>query len=234
MAAIKTFVQPKYLYRYRSLATKEFFERELASLKARTLWCSHYKSLNDPMEGSYRATLRVQQHSNFELMQDHIFGQKSAVGICSFSETNDNPVMWAHYADQFRGICIEYDFERLLDNLGDGCEFVRIVYNEKPHSVALSNLQETELAKKILSTKSHTWLYEREWRLFAEMAGPIKAKINCVSCVYIGNRLRTDPRAVVLVSKLKRMGLRHELMSIEGYNIDFAAQELDTASHITA
>ena len=47
---IKTYVIPKHLYRYRSLAN---FEREMESIQMGYVYCSKYGAMNDPMEGFY-------------------------------------------------------------------------------------------------------------------------------------------------------------------------------------
>src|SRR5207253_3097370 len=33
-------------------------------------------------------------------------------GICCFSEEYNNPLLWSHYGDQHRGICIGYTLDR--------------------------------------------------------------------------------------------------------------------------
>ena len=89
--------------------------------------------------------------------------------MCSFSEAYDNELMWAHYADQFTGICIAYSLSKLLRKLGDDATFVRMYYNEVVPTVYHVKKNPDDLAKMVLSNKNYRWLYEREWRMFARL-----------------------------------------------------------------
>ncbi|MGE6213478.1 DUF2971 domain-containing protein, partial [Comamonas aquatica] len=90
-------------------------------------------------------------------------------GILSLSEVPDNILMWSHYSDQHRGICIE--LERKKDNdLSDNNITLPVRYSlKKPiitideHSSA-SGDDEKEIRRSLIYTKSIDWNYEREWR----------------------------------------------------------------------
>ncbi|MBL0476330.1 DUF2971 domain-containing protein [Aeromonas veronii] len=95
------------------------------------------------------------------------------LGIVSFSETSRNLLMWAHYADEHRGMCIGFDPEVLnsLDKYEEerSClayypvklnyDNQRVDINELPAELSLDMV-----AKKILTTKSDDWIYEKEHR----------------------------------------------------------------------
>ena len=42
---------------------------------------------------------------------DHLllYAMRTGFGVLSLSETADNPLMWGHYADNFRGICVGFN-----------------------------------------------------------------------------------------------------------------------------
>ncbi|MBA3448029.1 MAG: DUF2971 domain-containing protein [Pseudaminobacter sp.] len=40
--------------------------------------------------------------------------------------------MWAHYSDEFAGICVAYRFARLREALSDEVTFSRVSYADKP------------------------------------------------------------------------------------------------------
>lgn len=94
---------------------------------------------------------------------------KSYIGMCSFSEVHDHELMWAHYADQFRGICISYSLSKLLKGLPREVTFVRMFYNETEPTIHRTTDDPGQLAKMVLSYKNYRWLYEREWRMFAPL-----------------------------------------------------------------
>lgn len=41
--------------------------------------------------------------------------------IACFSENNDSPLMWGHYADGHRGFCLEYDFKSVINICQQEC-----------------------------------------------------------------------------------------------------------------
>jgi hypothetical protein len=77
------------------------------------------------MEGFYTTSQRQRLNSMHAKIRALIADGKSNLGICSFSEVHNNEILWAHYADEFRGICIAYRFEGLLTGTNEQTEFVR-------------------------------------------------------------------------------------------------------------
>ena len=95
MAEIAHYVEPRRLYRYRSL---EHIDRELLAIEEAYLFCSSYRELNDPMEGRYFSTKRLKSSNKYSAIRSEILFNKRQIGICSFSEVYNNELMWAHYA----------------------------------------------------------------------------------------------------------------------------------------
>lgn len=96
-------------------------------------------------------------------------------GILSLSATWQSGLMWSHYADEHRGICIEYDTrEQEHPRLG------KVDYHG-PRAIKTSDLyrwkvQDNDAAKDrvfktYFYTKSGEWRYEREWRDRREKSG---------------------------------------------------------------
>jgi len=83
-----------------------------------------FTKLNDPMEGAYKANW---SGSYLELASMDMLFDRKVLWDMLFSETNNNTIMWAHYADQFCGICIEYDLkaEKMLTKSHVLSAFVR-------------------------------------------------------------------------------------------------------------
>ena len=90
-------------------------------------------------------------------------------GVCCFSTTYANPLLWSHYGDQHRGLCIGYGLDRMPEP-----ELHRVVYGGK-RSVKTSVLTRalvheepqarSELDRDVLLRKARGWGYEKEWRL---------------------------------------------------------------------
>ena len=115
----------KYFYKYMPLR-KEFFD----SLMIRA---TPFAALNDPYEGLFNyeqfktANKGVQEFAKKQgisvedVSDDFLNGvidsiqlDFDAVGVLSFTEDYTSPLMWAHYADQHRGIVLEFDHDKPL------------------------------------------------------------------------------------------------------------------------
>ena len=217
MATIRSFVEPRRLYRYRSL---EKFDRELAAIERGYLFCSAYKDLNDPMEGRFTSSRRFRASPAHLAVREAIIDNKAHVGMCSFSEVPNHELMWAHYANHFSGICIAYSVRLLLENLPKEVDFVRMYYDEKAPEIVRWDVGPEKLAKMILSHKSYRWLYEREWRMFSSMGNAFYGITNCVTRVYFGYRMSSRNRKR-LGETLKRLKIEKKDMDITKYVIKF-------------
>lgn len=95
----------------------------------------------------------------------------------SFSESALNPMMWAHYADGFKGCVVIYNAKssmislrrNLLDKKGDLFNFLKINYvnDEKRIPLLECAISGENKAVEIFSRKSGFWRYEVEQRLFS-------------------------------------------------------------------
>lgn len=217
MATIKSYVEPSRLYRYRSLRE---FDREMEAIEEGYLFCAAYRTLNDPMEGLFSSSKLLRESDDYRTIRASIRDNKSQIGMCSFSEVHDHELMWAHYADQFRGICIAYHFSKLRDGLAGDITFARMFYNETVPTIRLTDEEPDEIAKMVLSYKNHRWLYEREWRMFASLGKARYRPTSCVTRVYLGSRIEDDDR-IRIKNRLKRLKIRTSDMSIDRYSISF-------------
>lgn len=86
----------------------------------------------------------------------------STVGIYCLSEKKDDLLMWAHYSDAHRGLCLEFEAST------EGSFFweaFRVVYQEDYPVVNMMRMGEAEEFCKALLTKSTHWSYEQERRI---------------------------------------------------------------------
>ena len=213
-------VQPQKLYRYRSLASNRRFTRELEALQQGYIWCSAYDKLNDPMEGVFRSSKVFRESDTYRDTRRAIVENKLKIGLSSFSEVHDHELMWAHYADQYRGICISYRFAELLDDLGDDVSFVRMYYNEMVPLVRHGRQEPGDVAKMVLSYKNYRWLYEREWRMFAPLGKIFYADKSSIARVYLGSRIASDKRRKI-IEAMTALNIETHDMKIEKYSMTF-------------
>jgi hypothetical protein len=85
-----------------------------------------------------------------------------SIRISCFSEFNNSLLMWSHYADEHKGICIEYDF---LDEQEIRVFLQPIIYSTKIYKIP--TYEDFTLLQLIGASlnKCKDWEYEGEWRL---------------------------------------------------------------------
>jgi hypothetical protein len=60
------------------------------------------------LEGVFRSSKVFHEIDNYRDTRRAIIDNKTKIGMSSLSETHDHDLMLAHYADQYREICIAY------------------------------------------------------------------------------------------------------------------------------
>ncbi|GIC79346.1 DUF2971 domain-containing protein [Moritella sp. F3] len=112
-----------------------------------------------------------------ELRNDHIEFEINNYCILSLSEDCNHILMWSHYADDHKGICLIYDRKPNTLLSSDLCRPVRyraVDYAISHHDFQSffrnngrgENWRETNnLLTNAMFTKSECWFYEKEWRL---------------------------------------------------------------------
>jgi len=97
---------------------------------------------------------------------------RKMLGICCFSEKRDNILMWAHYAKQHTGFCLEFDIDN--DFFRPITRAIKVEYDAilpEINVMQLSNYPREELGIKFLK-KADDWEYEQEWRIVETKKGP--------------------------------------------------------------
>lgn len=195
----------------KELSTLKFYKylsfnnglQTLQNLKEDNLIFSLPSTFNDAFEATVKSADAV-------FYGDKLSTIKDSVAISCFSEKNDNFLMFAHYANSFNGICIEYDFSLYNNpNFAPYDFFYPVIYSSRPPTLVLidklydqlQNQNYTNSADLIsyFTHKASCWKYEREWRFIipldktkSNMCKPIGQShykisgFDCISKVYIG------------------------------------------------
>lgn len=134
----------------------------LKALENRRLKIARISDLNDPFE------LLGTDLSNQELRTAFV-EMKNALdknhGLLCFSKRWRNPVLWSHYSDGHRGLCLGFD---VPDELLMGVTYSgKRTTSEKLFSKDQS-VREREM-NRLLSTKFSHWRYENEVRCFVSL-----------------------------------------------------------------
>jgi hypothetical protein len=133
--------------------------------------------LNDPFE-FFGVDLRDKtQRQLFKLTKKLAARQ---FGLLCFSRRWHNPLLWSHYADKHRGVCLGFDV--VYDGLVR-VSYVRDRLTDPFRGVPVSRLSEAMpqeqlegLIRRVLSTKFRDWRYEQEQRLFVNLDSTTRTK----------------------------------------------------------
>lgn len=103
--------------------------------------------------------------------QNHLRNGLRNYGVSCFSETPTNLLMWSHYADRGRGVCLEFDtsFEPLT--LARAVKYVECLPSLRVSELLGLSGEPDARVVDILFMKSRAWEYEREWRVLHQHAG---------------------------------------------------------------
>lgn len=112
---------------------------------------------------------RIQKRSN--ALSKELAKLKDIMGVSCFSESCNSLLMWAHYANNHKGMCVEYNLMDINEKLGFTA--VPIVYSkERVNFNSLEKANDNEYVLEIffsaLTSKSPEWAYEKEWRIIRE------------------------------------------------------------------
>jgi hypothetical protein len=208
------------LFRYRP-ANEYLYD----SLGSSTMFFASPENLNDPFdcqididrclsnaigesEGATKAYLQTLKE--LPKFSPSLQRALSGVGICSFSLTLTDPLMWAHYADNHRGVCLTYRFEESFF-LDEGRRIIGVApveYGASPlrhwfKAVAptlgepASRAMGTELCKKLFTVKGECWSYEREIRAIREIPGLFEVPRDSLTQICFGLRTMAEVKATV-------------------------------------
>lgn len=124
-------------------------------------------------------------------------------GIVSLAESATDILMWSHYADNHKGICIE--LERSENNaLGDHEKTDKVKYTQRYPSLSSNILLDNEKfnssLKRVLYTKSKQWEYEKEWRTVKPQGGKTYSLPGDVKSITFG--ARSSQMDIEIVKKL--------------------------------
>jgi hypothetical protein len=100
-------------------------------------------------------------------LRDSVQKMRTKIGVLSLTQKRANILMWAHYAAQHTGFCLQFDsanpfFDRAVKV---GYKPLRPVLN------VLQHYRPQEEAEKLL-VKAPDWEYEQEWRIVDAVKGP--------------------------------------------------------------
>lgn len=124
------------------------------------------RRLNPEMSRSERKQIEKTLAANRPMFRDTMFNATqltlSAVGIYSLSSRPLDLLMWPHYADEHRGICVRFDMEALIEAKHVP---IPVIYADQRPTCDTILEESVDWLDKAVLTKGTPWRYEQEWRL---------------------------------------------------------------------
>ncbi len=111
----------------------------------------------------------AQKAQNNSIFDNFPNSHMDEIGVFCMTEKKDNILMWSHYADGHKGICLEFQPIPTSPFFVIAQEMNYEYKYSKPNMLR-STKDEKMLA--VLLTKSKDWEYEKEWRIINHDNGP--------------------------------------------------------------
>lgn len=115
--------------------------------------------------------------------------QLNKKGCTCFSENNNHILMWSHYANAHKGMCLEFDTSFDPFNKAFPVSYSPDFPQINPVKVILSPDDDMILEESVkpLLTKYECWRYEAEWRLFHKEPRKVYGyPVEALKAVYFG------------------------------------------------
>ncbi|EZP83099.1 hypothetical protein BV97_01202 [Novosphingobium resinovorum] len=169
-------------------------DRVLGMIRSNDLWCADWQTLNDPMEGFYYYEPGNAQGDAQRIINAIRRGKRGRY-VCSLSARFNIATQWAYYADEFRGLALEYDLSGL--NTSGDVTVGHVRY--EPLEASFDIYQDADparLAELVLLTKIDEWRHEQEIRIISRREGRLRIP-GGVQSVTLGHRMASDVKEVV-------------------------------------
>lgn len=180
-------------YKYKPVSN---WQQTAQMLVNQEIWASKYTDLNDPMEWFFTSMDKT-------ITQQTLDGEKGDVKICALSKNLNYGLMWAMYADNHKGICLEVEIaEKVDENPSDNnitfnswSKFV-VEYLRKP--IKIKDVKNN--FAKAIRVKSRQWEHEQEVRFVKRAVGNCFLKVK-ITKVFLGVRMDSLTKSFIYAMK---------------------------------
>ena len=129
----------------------------LDAVQRERLKIATFDDLNDPFELSAINVSDKYNRAVHKKIRDKL---TSEIGFISFSLTWNDPVVWSHYADNHKGIALEFDIPEIqLTKI----EYMKLMITPSQY-FGKGGITDESVTKRMLERKFAHWKYEREVR----------------------------------------------------------------------
>jgi hypothetical protein len=158
MAQIQESYEEKILFKYKAIETIEQLSHVLEILDDNKLYLAKCSELNDPFEGVINFIIENDKKDND--IDKKLNKERDKYRICSLSKDCFSKLMWSHYSDSFKGVCIGF------------YSYANNSFFQRAEEVSYRNdcFWSTDFGgiRASLTNKSKDWEYEQEERIITE------------------------------------------------------------------
>lgn len=161
---------------------------------------------------------------------------KSGMRVCSFTENWDSIVMWSHYGDSHKGICIEYTLEGLPASAQPRLLLYPVIYKDELFDISphLEQVIRGGDFNNLIPTvaclhKSTEWEHECEWRLVVPLGDDntdgFDLQMPTPTQVILGARIsEKDERDIRDIAGKRKIGVSKIGLSSSAFELDVTGQ----------
>jgi hypothetical protein len=155
----------------------------------------------------------------------------------------NNMLMWSHYANGFKGFCVDYDFEKLKhsietkNNLELATSQVKYAIDGKLPVIKMKTFMQSTIddsrdsSFEILDAftrKEQSWGYENEVRFMSEQGGKLYYEPSCINAVYISEKAPSWLNSSLLSNlALKNAGIKIFIVNLHPSEYKFGFNRVD-------
>lgn len=179
---------PKYIYKYKTISDEKSFGYVIDIIKNNQIYLPCIDEINDPLEGSI-----IPMHLSvmggaipYAVGKNHpiINDIKREYRILSLTENAVSPQMWAHYGDNYRGICIGFRTDKTFKKIRK-ISYINKYTGEEPELNSREKIEKT--LEEAYYYKAKDWKYEKEWRIFQKEEKFLKYEKDEIAFIIIGH-----------------------------------------------
>lgn len=220
------------LYKYRELNNFT-----IEGLLEGYFWAPAKETLNDPCECYYSTESydkimawtgllninesRTALNNSFNDIQEMV----KDLGIFSLSKSYNTSSLWASYAKDHTGICIEYDLEDLISKNNGLYQCFDVMYSDTPPDIGVEDINNDTLLQKMIGTKHFDWDKEQEFRIVCDNQGKNYHRTDAVRAIIFGLKTPEEMKTK-LMKKLRSRNIQFKQLVNDGKSYGLHTQDI--------
>jgi hypothetical protein len=119
--------------------------------------------------------------------RDYYFPEaRKEIGVACLTKNQHDDLMWAHYGNNHRGICIEYDITKFPFDQFKPIDYVSETLTISMKDISMLSDQKIGKFEEMFLRKHKIWTNETEWRLISKANSTINYEANSIVSITFG------------------------------------------------